>query len=74
MLSTLHTVLPCHRRRHCREQYPPGVRHALWLMAEMAIIGSDIQEVRACDLCLCVAAKCSSCRKLSLVSCSKRGS
>ena len=36
-----------HSRRHCREQYPPGVRHVLWLMAEMAIIGSDIQEVGA---------------------------
>ncbi len=34
---------PIHR--HCREQYPPGVRHVLWLMAELAIIGSDIQEV-----------------------------
>ena len=34
-----------HLAEHCREQYPPGVRHALWLMAELAIIGSDVQEV-----------------------------
>ncbi|KAL4428517.1 hypothetical protein ABPG75_002606 [Micractinium tetrahymenae] len=34
-----------HLAEHCREQYPPGVRHVLWLMAELAIIGSDIQEV-----------------------------
>lgn len=41
-----------HLAEHCREQYPPGVRHALWLMAEMAIIGSDIQEVIGTALAL----------------------
>lgn len=30
----------------CRKQYPKPVRLALWLMMELAIIGSDIQEVR----------------------------
>lgn len=28
-----------------REQFSPVLRYALWLMAEVAIIGSDIQEV-----------------------------
>ncbi|PRW44606.1 metal transporter Nramp3 [Chlorella sorokiniana] len=41
-----------HLAEHCREQYPPGVRHVLWLMAEMAIIGSDIQEVIGTALAL----------------------
>eukprot|EP00347_Sterkiella_histriomuscorum_P016380 403353411 len=31
--------------RLCREQYPKHVRIILWLMTEIAIIGSDIQEV-----------------------------
>lgn len=29
----------------CREEYPAFSRYALWIMAEIAIIGSDIQEV-----------------------------
>ena len=29
----------------CRREYPPIPRYALWLMTEVAIIGSDIQEV-----------------------------
>lgn len=29
----------------CREQFSPVLRYALWIMAEIAIIGSDIQEV-----------------------------
>ena len=33
--------------QHCREQYPRPVRLALWLIAECAIIGSDMQEVRS---------------------------
>lgn len=28
-----------------REQFSPLLRYALWIMAEIAIIGSDIQEV-----------------------------
>ena len=28
-----------------REEYPAFSRYALWIMAEIAIIGSDIQEV-----------------------------
>lgn len=34
-----------HLAQHCRERYPGPVRIVLWLMAEFAIIGSDIQEV-----------------------------
>ena len=29
----------------CRAEYPVGVRYVLWIMMEIAIIGSDIQEV-----------------------------
>ena len=29
----------------CRKEYPPVPRYALWVMTEIAIIGSDIQEV-----------------------------
>lgn len=29
----------------CRMEYPPAPRIALWIMMEIAIIGSDIQEV-----------------------------
>ena len=29
----------------CREQYPTPVRYTLWIMMEIAIISSDIQEV-----------------------------
>jgi hypothetical protein len=32
-----------HLARHCREVYPPVPRILLWLMVEIAIIGSDIQ-------------------------------
>ncbi|EFN55244.1 hypothetical protein CHLNCDRAFT_7420, partial [Chlorella variabilis] len=41
-----------HLAEHCREQYPPGVRHVLWVMAELAIIGSDIQEVIGTSIAL----------------------
>lgn len=30
---------------HHREQFSPPLRYSLWIMAEIAIIGSDIQEV-----------------------------
>lgn len=29
----------------CREEYPRPVRIAVWIMTEIAIVGSDIQEV-----------------------------
>jgi natural resistance-associated macrophage protein len=34
-----------HLAELCREEYPAFSRYALWIMAEIAIIGSDIQEV-----------------------------
>ena len=34
-----------HLAQHCRDMYPGRMRVVLWLMAELAIIGSDIQEV-----------------------------
>uniref|UniRef100_A0A2P2JXM8 Uncharacterized protein MANES_05G179600 n=1 Tax=Rhizophora mucronata TaxID=61149 RepID=A0A2P2JXM8_RHIMU len=34
-----------HLAELCREQYPTWARLALWLMAEVALIGADIQEV-----------------------------
>jgi NRAMP (natural resistance-associated macrophage protein)-like metal ion transporter len=30
---------------HCREQFSRPLTYSLWFMAEVAIIGSDIQEV-----------------------------
>ena len=34
-----------HLAEHCRAEYPPVPRYLLWVMCELAIIGSDIQEV-----------------------------
>jgi natural resistance-associated macrophage protein 2 len=34
-----------HLAQHCRDRYPAAVRIMLWLVAETAIIGADIQEV-----------------------------
>jgi len=34
-----------HLAEHCRKHYPPRVRIMLWLLTELAIVGSDIQEV-----------------------------
>lgn len=34
-----------HLAQHCRAHYPTIPRIALWCMAELAIIGSDVQEV-----------------------------
>ena len=34
-----------HLAEHCRETYPLAPRVVLWLMTEVAIIGSDVQEV-----------------------------
>ncbi|GFR45519.1 hypothetical protein Agub_g6911, partial [Astrephomene gubernaculifera] len=43
--AKLGVVTGQHLAQHCRQQYPPVPRIALWLMAEVAIIGSDVQEV-----------------------------
>jgi natural resistance-associated macrophage protein len=34
-----------HLAELCREEYPRWARNVLWVMAEFALIGSDIQEV-----------------------------
>lgn len=34
-----------HLAELCREEYPRWARNALWVMAELALIGADIQEV-----------------------------
>lgn len=34
-----------HLAQHCRERYPTCIRIVLWLVAETAIIGADVQEV-----------------------------
>jgi NRAMP (natural resistance-associated macrophage protein)-like metal ion transporter len=34
-----------HLAQHCRDMYPGPMRILLWIMAELAIVGSDIQEV-----------------------------
>ncbi|XP_074296546.1 metal transporter Nramp3.2-like [Silene latifolia] len=34
-----------HLAEHCRDEYPNWARLLLWVMAELALIGSDIQEV-----------------------------
>ncbi|EDQ84376.1 uncharacterized protein MONBRDRAFT_30285 [Monosiga brevicollis MX1] len=49
LLQTLASRLGVTTGRHlaeeCRKQYSPPVRYALWIMMELAIIGSDCQEV-----------------------------
>ncbi|XP_058070017.1 metal transporter Nramp3.2-like [Magnolia sinica] len=34
-----------HLAELCREEYPPWASYTLWVMAEVALIGADIQEV-----------------------------
>ena len=34
-----------HLAELCREEYPTWARMVLWIMAEIALIGADIQEV-----------------------------
>ncbi|KAF4665053.1 hypothetical protein FOL47_004804 [Perkinsus chesapeaki] len=38
-------VTGVHLAEHCRARYPRSTATVLWIMAEIAIIGSDIQEV-----------------------------
>eukprot|EP00850_Spirogloea_muscicola_P005411 SM000024S07873 [mRNA] locus=s24:1060203:1063531:- [translate_table: standard] len=35
----------CHLAELCRQIYPRGAKYTLWIMTELAIVGSDIQEV-----------------------------
>ncbi|KAG5040375.1 hypothetical protein AAZX31_05G094200 [Glycine max] len=43
--ARLGVVTGKHLAELCREEYPPWARRVLWIMAELALIGSDIQEV-----------------------------
>ncbi|GLC38536.1 hypothetical protein PLESTB_001736900 [Pleodorina starrii] len=52
--AKLGVVTGKHLAQHCRQQYPPVPRIALWLMAEVAIIGSDIQEVIGSAIALAI--------------------
>lgn len=45
LAARLGTVTGKHLAQLCRSEYPRPVSLALWVMTEMAIIGSDIQEV-----------------------------
>eukprot|EP01137_Pigoraptor_chileana_P031561 Opistho-2@19556 len=45
LAARLGVVTGKHLAEVCRESLPKGPRIALWLMTELAIIGSDIQEV-----------------------------
>lgn len=45
LAARLGTVTGKHLAQLCRSEYPRPVSLALWIMTEMAIIGSDIQEV-----------------------------
>lgn len=36
-----------HLSEHCRAEYPKRVNHALWIIAELAIVASDIPEGEA---------------------------
>merc|ERR1719150_1212759 len=39
-----------HLAEHCQEHYPMHMRLILWFLTELAIIGSDIQEVIGCSI------------------------
>ncbi|CAJ1361042.1 unnamed protein product [Effrenium voratum] len=39
-----------HLAEHCRDAFGPPTRTFLWIVTEMAIIGSDIQEVIGCSI------------------------
>lgn len=41
-----------HLAQHCRDMYPVPMRIVLWVMAELAIIGSDVQEVIGSSLAI----------------------
>lgn len=45
LAARLGVVTGKHLAELCREEYPRWARMVLWVMAELALIGSDIQEV-----------------------------
>ncbi|KAH7387129.1 hypothetical protein KP509_16G007000 [Ceratopteris richardii] len=45
LASNLGVVTGKHLSQHCRIEYPPGANFLLWILAELAIVASDIPEV-----------------------------
>eukprot|EP01135_Chromosphaera_perkinsii_P008506 Nk52_evm1s1372 gene=Nk52_evmTU1s1372 len=45
MAARLGVATGRHLAEHCAEQYPPAIKYTLWVLIEIAVIGSDIQEV-----------------------------
>eukprot|EP00899_Mesostigma_viride_P008608 jgi/Mesvir1/17749/Mv12100-RA.1 len=45
LAANLGIVTGRHLAQHCRSEYPPRVNFALWMVAEVAIIASDVPEV-----------------------------
>ena len=45
LASRVGVVTGLHLAEMCKKQYPPVVKYILWLLVEVAIIGSDMQEV-----------------------------
>eukprot|EP00249_Psilotum_nudum_P006878 c20130_g1_i1 orf=65-1687(+) len=43
--SNLGVVTGKHLAEHCRVEYPPKANYLLWLLAEVAIVASDVPEV-----------------------------
>lgn len=43
--ARLGVVTGRHLAQHCRTEYPNWARYSLWILTELALIGSDIQEV-----------------------------
>ncbi|XP_053723487.1 natural resistance-associated macrophage protein 2 isoform X1 [Synchiropus splendidus] len=52
MAARLGVVTGMHLAEVCNRQYPTVPRIILWLMVELAIIGSDMQEVIGCAIAL----------------------
>ncbi|XP_022053121.2 natural resistance-associated macrophage protein 2-like isoform X1 [Acanthochromis polyacanthus] len=52
LAARLGVVTGMHLAEVCNRQYPTVPRIILWLMVEMAIIGSDMQEVIGCAIAL----------------------
>ncbi|KAM4588744.1 natural resistance-associated macrophage protein 2 isoform 2-T2 [Odontesthes bonariensis] len=52
LAARLGVVTGMHLAEVCNRQYPTVPRNILWLMVELAIIGSDMQEVIGCAIAL----------------------
>eukprot|EP00898_Chlorokybus_atmophyticus_P008123 jgi/Chlat1/8311/Chrsp78S09214 len=45
LAASLGVVTGKHLAQHCRSEYPPKVNFGLWVLAELAMVASDIPEV-----------------------------